>query len=78
MYLGVKIWPQDPIGAAWLPLIIAANTLAVIFVALCSGLIMRKQSVSNGMLRRAIWAVFLACVAFGPVTLAMTPGLARQ
>ena len=78
MCLGVMIWPQDPIGAAWLPLIIAANTLAVIFAALCSGLIMRRRSISNGMLRRAIWTVFLACVAFGPVTLAMTPGAARQ
>ena len=61
-----------------MPYVVAAMMLAVMIVALASGLIMRGRSISNGMLRRAVWAAVLACVAFGPVALALTPAVVRQ
>jgi hypothetical protein len=48
------------------------------FVAFSAGVIMRERSISNKILRHAIWAVFLACVAIGPVTLALTPPLVQR
>jgi hypothetical protein len=46
--------------------------------AFLAGLIMRGRSISNQIFRRVLWAIVLACVAFGPVTLALTPTVAGR
>jgi hypothetical protein len=77
--LGIMIWPpSDPIGAAIIPYYVAANTLAVILVALSAGFIMRRRSISNEISRRTVLAAIFACAAFGPVTLALTPTVVRH
>ena len=79
LWLGVLIWwPSDPITGAWVPYYVNTMTLAVILGALCAGLMMRRRSILNQVLRRAVWAAILVCVAFGPVTLALTPPLVRR
>ena len=77
--LGFIIWPpSDPIAAAWMAYFVIANTLAVMFVALSAGLIMRRRSISNKVSRRAVWAATLTCAAFGPVALTLVPAIARD
>ena len=76
--LGFRIWPPDPLAGEWVLVFVALTTLVVMFVALCAGLIMRRRSLSNEALRRPVWATILACVAFGPVTLLLTPPLVRN
>ncbi len=82
LYLSIMIWPpSDPIVSAWIPSVsyfAAAITLAAVFVALTTGLIMRRRSISNAIARRAVWAGILVCFAFGPVMLALTPAVVRH
>jgi hypothetical protein len=74
-------WPSDPIAAPYLSLVVPVATLMAALVSLVAGLIVRqilesKQiSISNEKPRRAIWLLFVCCVALGPVALALTPPL---
>ena len=82
LYLSIMIWPpRDPIISAWTPYVsvfVSAVAMAVMLVTLSAGLIMRKQSVSNEIARRAVWAGILVCLAFGRVMLALTPAVVRH
>lgn len=66
-------WPSDPIAGPLVPYSIALNTAIALVASFIAALTARKVFVSNGMWRRAAWVVLLGCVAFGPVTLAITP-----
>lgn len=78
-WLSLLIWPvRGPVVGFGIFYIVGANVVAVMFVAFSAGVIMRERSISNGILRGAIWAVILACVAFGPVTLALTRPLVQR
>ena len=68
-------WPSDPIAGPWVPHSIAANTLIALVFSLIAGLTARRVFTSNPTWRRAAWAALSGCVAFGPVTLAITPPL---
>ena len=71
LYFSLIIWPPSgPIITSWIPLLVVI-ALVVMFAALCARLMMWKRSISNKPLRRAIWIALIACVAFGPVTVAM-------
>lgn len=75
----IVIWsPSGPAVGADIFYIGAVSAVAVMLVTLASGVIMRRRAISNAVLRHAIWAVILACVAFGPVTLALTPAGVRH
>lgn len=71
-------WPSDPLAAAYIPVYLVAMTLVAMFIALFAGLIIRRRSISNEASRRAVWAAIVACVAFGPVTLALAPAIVRH
>jgi hypothetical protein len=74
MLAGFLILPlTDGIEAAYSPIAVAVGTAAAVPVSLVGGGAMRNVSLSNERLRRAAWVVFLGCVAFGPVALALTP-----
>lgn len=68
-------WPSDPIAGPWVPFGVAAATIAAVLVSLVAGLAGRKLPISNETYRRAAWVALLGLVAFGPVTLALTPPL---
>jgi hypothetical protein len=79
LWLSLLIWPiRGPAVGLGIFYIVGAFTLAVMFVALLAGLIMRRRSIRMGSLRRVVWIALLACVAFGPVTLALTPPLVQR
>lgn len=65
----------DSIGHSYMPFAIALVTLAAIPVALVAALAGQKLRVLNENHRRAIWLGIAVCVAFGPVALALTPGI---
>ena len=75
----VMIWPASgpPVGAG-IFYIAPAIAVLVMLVAVAAGLIMRGRSISNASMRGAVWVVILACAAFGPVTLALTPAVVRH
>jgi hypothetical protein len=65
----------DSIGHSYMPFAIALVTLAAIPVALVAALAGQKLRVLNENRRRATWIGLAVCVAFGPVALALTPGI---
>lgn len=70
------IWPPgDPIARAWVPVGIAVATIASVVVALVAALAGRRVNLRQSIHRRIAWLLFLGRVAFGPVTLALTPPL---
>lgn len=73
------IWPSSgpPVGGGML-YIASAIAVAMMLVAGAVGFVMRKRSISNESSRRVVWAVIFACVAFGPVTLALAPSMVRH
>ncbi len=68
-------WPSDGISASFVPLGVAAATVASAAVVLVVGFALKKFSVSNRELRRVVWGGLLCCVASGPVVVALTPPL---
>jgi hypothetical protein len=77
--LSLLIWPlRGPIIGPGIFYIVGGSVIVVLYVAFSAGVIMRERSISNAILRHAIWAVLLACVAFGPVALAVTPSLVQR
>lgn len=73
---GYTIWPmEDGIAQSYVGLAALAAMFAVALACLVTGLIGRKLSVVNQSRRRAVWILLAACVAFGPVTLALRPSL---
>ena len=76
---GIEIWrPTDPIAAPYSGYFVFIATLATIFASLFMGLVCRSMSVSNRMLRRALWLILGGCVAFGPIALALTPPIVAR
>jgi hypothetical protein len=69
---GYAIWP--PIDEIPVLYVAVAAMLATILVSLVVGLAARKMVVSNDR-SRVVWHALLCCVAFGPITLALTPPL---
>ena len=78
LWLGFMIWPTDPLGSGLTPFFVATITLVMITVGISSGIIMRPRSISNEKPRRAVWAAILACVAFGPVVLVLSPAVIQS
>jgi hypothetical protein len=71
----------DNIERAYSPIAIATGTLAAIPISICASwlsLVLRNLVVSNEKSRRVIWVVLVCSVAFGPMTLALTPLLAAS
>ncbi|HEY6851618.1 MAG TPA: hypothetical protein VI320_36080 [Terracidiphilus sp.] len=67
---------MDNIERAYSPIAIATGTLAAIPISICASLVslvLRNLVVSNEKSRRVIWVVLVCSVAFGPMTLALTP-----
>ena len=75
--LGIRILPLGSDGIAnsylWLEGLAATLATAVISAVLIAAL--RKVEMPKSI-RRPSWFAFVACVAFGPVALALTPSLA--
>lgn len=66
----------DGIERAYSPIAVATGTLLAIPVSICASLVslvLRDVSVSNVKVRRIIWAAFICCLSFGPVSLGLTP-----
>jgi hypothetical protein len=66
----------DDIARAYSPFAVAIGTLLTIPVSVCAslvGLVLRRVSAANARVHRIIGVVFICCLAFGPVTLALTP-----
>jgi hypothetical protein len=70
--------PRDEIARSYVPLVIAAATVAAFVVSLLAGLVSLTLSASRKILRRCVWLAFVSCVAFGPIALALTPPLVRH
>jgi hypothetical protein len=72
--IGYRLWwPTDPIAGPWVPITVAvasAVTLLVAFIAAAAG---RRTALVTAIRPRAVWPVLVACVAFGPTALALTP-----
>jgi hydrogenase/urease accessory protein HupE len=66
-------WPTDRLVPV--PYLVFAATLAVTAVSLIAALAVRKVSLSDEKLRRAVGLVLVCCAAFGPVAVAVTPPL---
>ncbi len=78
-WLSLLIWPlRGPVVGLGIFYIAFGSVIAVVYVAFSAGVIMRERFISNAMLRRALWAAFFACVAFGPMALAFTPPLVQR
>lgn len=78
-WLSIIIWPPRlPVIGGGIFFIVAGNIIAVMYVAFSAGVIMREQSIANAILRRLIWAALFACIAFGPVALALIPPLVQR
>jgi hypothetical protein len=66
----------DSIERAYSPLAVVIGTLWALPVSVCASLVslaLRRVLVSNVKVLRVMWVVFICCLAFGPVTLALTP-----
>jgi len=73
---GFLIWrPADRIDASFVPVVILSAVVASVPVSLVVGLALRSVTVSKEKARRAVWLAFVCCVAFGPVTVLLTPPL---
>jgi len=71
---GYRIWwPSDPIAGPWVPISVAGNTALAVVVAVVAVAAGRRVRLSTTIHRRAAWLSLVACVAFGPVELALTP-----
>lgn len=68
-------WPIDRIDASFVPLVVISAMLASATVSLVAGLALRRVALSNPKHSRAVWFALMCCVAFGPVTVALTPPL---
>jgi hypothetical protein len=79
MFGGFMLLPlTDAIEAAYSPFAIGLGTalaIPVAFVCGQAGLTLRSVLASNERRRRAVWVALASCVAFGPVTLLLTPPL---
>ena len=71
-------WPTDPIAGPLVPYSVAAGTIAALLLSLLASLAVRKLSPLTEAYRRAVWGALLVLVAFGPVTLALTPPLVAR
>jgi len=70
---GFRIWwPSDPIAGPWVPISVAVCTAFAGLVATVAGVAGRGVRLSTKIYRRAGWLALAACVAFGPVALALT------
>ena len=68
-------WPTDRVDASYAPFIISLGTLASIpvsVIAVVAGLALRDSKIATKN-RGLIWGVFLACFAFAPTVVALTP-----
>lgn len=72
-------WPSDGIARSYVGFAVIIATLAAAITAFLATLGARKIVVSKATSRRAAWIALICCVAFGPVTLAVTrPFFSRQ
>ena len=73
---GFKLWwPVDSIEASYVGFAIGLATLlsiAVSVIAVVAGVVLRETKIATKN-RRWTWGVFLACFAFAPVAVALTP-----
>lgn len=81
-FVGVTIghmiwWPRDPIAGPWIPYVIVLCTAITLVGSFLVSLVMRVFQLSRFPSRKALWAAFIGIVAFGPVTLALTPPLVQ-
>jgi hypothetical protein len=78
--VGCALWPSsDGIAESYTGYVVIIATLVTAVVAVFATLIARKIVVSKANLRRVAWIVLVGCIAFGPVTLALTkPVIARR
>jgi hypothetical protein len=71
---GFILWPlEDGIAESYAGIASLAVTLAVVLLSLVAGLVGRQLRAAGEMHRRAQWLALAACVAFGPVVLAVRP-----
>jgi len=68
-------WPHNPLVREWAPITVAVNTALAGLVATVAAVAGRKVRLSATIYRRAAWLALAACVAFGPVALALTSPL---
>jgi hypothetical protein len=73
---GFAVLPfTDVIGHTYGVLGVAVITLLSLLAALLMSLVTRRAVVAPGARRFAVWALMGCCVAFGPITMALTPGV---
>lgn len=73
---GFVFWPlEDGISQSYALFAVIAAVLAVAIISVVVGLACRRIAVSNERFRLALWFALAACVAFGPVALALRPAV---
>jgi hypothetical protein len=68
-------WPTDPIAGPWVPITVAVASGVTVLLAFVAAVAGRRISSATAIHPRAVWPALVACVAFGPVALAVTPSL---
>jgi hypothetical protein len=76
---GFVIWPPvDRIDASFVTVMIISAALISLPVSLVAGLVLRDMTLSNNRDRLSIWFALICCVAFGPITVLVTPPFVAQ
>jgi hypothetical protein len=71
-------WPADPIAGPWVPISILVGTAFAVLLAAIAAFVVRGVRLTSDTIRRVARLALLACVAFGPVVVTLTPSLVRR